>query len=292
MRAQPPQEFCLLTRVFLTGCSRSGTTVVQRCLSAHPDLISFPETDFFGRLVGGWNGALQARLGRVRPERRRRAFGRLAEVLQQPEIAPIGNTNLGFRRAVGSLIEILDGIASERGATGWVEKTPKHYRYVGLLERAAPDVRFIHVVRDGRDVVASLVDRARNHSRFRNRLDPLAAARLWNEAIRTASRYRASHRHLVLAYEDFVHDPATGLQRVCDFLGYDYDSAMLETGNTEEIINVGEPWKSGATQSVALQQSKFNELLSETQQRAVMRALDWRRYRHLFPDGVGHGRRR
>lgn len=280
------------TRVFLTGCSRSGTTVVQRCLSAHPGLISFPETDFFGKLIGGWNGRLQARFGRIRPDRRRSAFRHLGEVLQQPDLEHIGNANLGYRAAVDSLVESLDGMASERNATGWIEKTPKHFRYVGLLEQAIPDIQFIHVVRDGRDVVASLVDRAHSYPQFRSRLDPLAAARLWNEAIRTASRYNGRKRHLVLAYEDFAHDPESELRRVCDFLQYEYAPAMLKAGNAEEIVDANEPWKSGVNQPVMRQRSKFGELFTETEQRAVMKALDWRRYRRLFPDGVGSERYR
>lgn len=286
------QEPGLQTRVFLTGCSRSGTTVVQRCLSAHPDLTSFPETDFFGRLVGGWNGRMQARLDRLRPTRRRAAFKHLAEVLQQPELTQVGHSNIGFRAALDSLVGTLDRAARERGATGWIEKTPKHFRYIGLIEKTEMEIRFIHLIRDGRDVVASLVDRAQSHPQFRNRLDPLAAARLWNEAIRTASRYRESQGHLVLSYENFVHDPETELRRVCEFIQYDYDPAMLEARDTEEIVNVNEPWKSQATQPVTQPQSKFGELLNESEQHAVMKALDWNRYRSLFPDGVGPERNR
>lgn len=273
--------------MFLVGCSRSGTTVVQRCLGAHPRLTSFPETDFFGKLIGGWNGRLQARFGRVRPERRRAAFRRLAEVLQQPELEQLGRASLGFRAAVDSLVETLDAIASERGATGWIEKTPKHFRYVGLLQYTISDARFIHIVRDGRDVVASLVDRASRHPQFSNRLEPLAAARLWNEAIRTAARYHGKNGHLVLAYEDFVHDPEAELRRMCEFLQIAYEPAMLVAGDTAEIVKVDEAWKSGADRPVMQQRSKFDEVLNNSEQHAVIKALDWRRYRHLFPDNVG-----
>lgn len=286
------KEFRLQARIFLVGCSRSGTTVVQRCLGAHPRLTSFPETDFLGKLVGGWSGRLQARFDRVRTDRRQLAFRRLAETLQRPELERVGNEHLGFRAAIDSLVTTLDDIAIGRGAMGWVEKTPKHFRYVGLLMRTIPDTRFIHLVRDGRDVVASLVDRARQHPQFSNRLEPLDAVRLWNESIRMADRYSGRTNNLVLAYEDFVHDSEAELRRVCDFLDLAYDEAMIEARDGDAIVNADETWKSGADRPVTQQRSKFRELLNETEQRSVMKALDWRRYQRLFPDGVGAERAR
>lgn len=275
------------TRVFLVGCSRSGTTVVQRCLGAHPQLISFPETDFLGKLVGGWNGRLQARFDRVRPARRQAAFRRLAEVLQRPEIEREGDVRRGFRASVRTLVRILDQVADERGVDGWVEKTPKHFRYLGLLQDVVADTRFVHVVRDGRDVVASLVNRARTHARFGNRLEPLAAARLWNEAIRASVRYQDKPEHLVISYEDFVHDTETESRHLCDFLRLQYDPEMLQVSGIENIVERNETWKSGAARPVAPQRSRFTELLTESDQRRVLKALDWRLYRQLFPHGVG-----
>lgn len=276
----------MLARVFLVGCSRSGTTVVQRCLNAHPAITSFPETNFFGRLVGGWSGNLQARVGRVRPNRWYSAFDHLAEVLERPGLAARERNAGDFRQAVDGFIQALDTLAGEREARIWVEKTPKHFRYVDLLERSVPDVRFIHLVRDGRDVVASLVDRARRYPAFERRLDPRAAARLWNEAVHAALRNQERSGHVLLAYEEFVGAPERELNRICSFLDIEYDSVMLTPRGATDIVTEGEAWKSDVDKPITRSRSKFDEVLTERDQRIVMRALDWGAYHRLFPQGV------
>lgn len=280
------KEYPVLARVFLVGCSRSGTTVVQRCLNAHPAITSFPETNFFGRLVGGWSGNLQARVGRVRPNRWYSAFDHLAEVLERPGLAARERNAGDFGQAVDGFIQALDTIAGEREARVWVEKTPKHFRYVHLLERSVPDVRFIHLVRDGRDVVASLVDRARRYPAFERRLDPRAAARLWNEAVHAALRSQGRSGHALLAYEEFVRTPERELNRICSFLDIEYDPAMPSPQDTADIVTENEGWKSDVDRPIARSRSKFEEALTARDQRIVMRALDWRAYHQLFPNGI------
>ena len=67
-----------MIRLFVVGCSRSGTTIVQRLLAGHKDLISFPETAFFQRLAG------DSELRMFGPEQARKRTGIGARKTQCP----------------------------------------------------------------------------------------------------------------------------------------------------------------------------------------------------------------
>lgn len=85
-------------RLFLVGCPRTGTTLIQSLLAAHSQIASFPESHLL--LAGG---------------------------------------------------------GTRWGQTIWLEKTPLHLLYIKQFEQFIPGVKFIHLLRNGADVVASLV---------------------------------------------------------------------------------------------------------------------------------------
>lgn len=273
-------------RVFLVGASRSGTTLVQRCLAAHPRIRSVPETDFFGKAIGGWTGKLWARLGRVRVQRAERALAALARALDRPAVASpaIGMAGIPFVALVEAFVAELDAVADADYASVWVEKTPKHFRYAGLIERTVPGARFLHVVRDGREVVASIVDRARRYpEQFGRQQDPQYGVRLWNAAVTQAAQRQHHPHHRIVGYEDFVDNPEASLRGLCEFLELDYEHAMLKSHDASGIVTQVEGWKAGASLPIARQPSRFQEVLSEDDQVRVLRGLDWARYVRLFP---------
>lgn len=269
-------------RVFLVGCPRSGTTILQRCISSHSHITSFPETDFFAKLIGRRKGGVLALCNRVTSERRNRAWDKMERVFGKALIPCEAMSDSRLDRTVKTYTDILDSIAGTRGCDIWIEKTPRHFRYVDTIERTIPATVFVHIVRDGRAVVGSIVDRAiRYPEQFGRERDVVEAAGLWNEAIqRTAERIRKSD-DLVVHHEDFMKRPEEVLANVCARLGVDYESGMISGAGGESIIEAGESWKDSVHLGVMNVKDKFQDVLTEEEQSRVSRALDWSTYRYL-----------
>lgn len=230
-------------RAFVVGCPRSGTTLLQSMLGQHPAVLTLPETHYAqkvrGRLDGGPLRAL------VSPRAARRALRSVQEAVGVDPAVVRPPDSLRARAWERALVRTLDEAASQRGAAVWVEKSPVHLRWVEELAEVAEGCGFVHVLRDGRDVVASfyrlcLADPERwvpqllgrgtaglvEDDRGRRRVLDAAVDR-WNQDVARSARYVGHPRHHVVVYEELVDDPARVLGDLCAWLGLGYDDAML-----------------------------------------------------------------
>ena len=272
-----------LARIFLVGCSRSGTTVVQRTLTEHYRLYTLPETDFFGLLVGGGLGALACNLGISRSRRiHRRAFDRLTRLLQ-PDTAPeLESWSWRLRPLIDRFVETLDRKAHDAEESGWLEKTPKHFRHTSLIHRYIPGAQIIHVVRRGSDVTASIRDRAnRFPEQFGRQQNPEYAVKLWNRSVRTALKDAKRGRALVIMYEDFVADHERMVRMIGAQLHLKERQQKTETAT--RIIGETERWKSNSSEEIRLATSKFTEVFDPDTRTLILRKLDMRAYNALAP---------
>lgn len=270
---------------FLVGCPRSGTTLLQACVAAHPDVVSFPETHFFNkafprhplRRALGWP-ALQAW----------RYMAGWARLIGRPDLAALDDVRpwsadyaRGFRR-------ILDRLAEERQRACWLEKTPEHVYRIPQIARAVPGARFVHLVRNGEDVVASLHPLSnRNPAIWRGRMRHLRGRGLslsecvarWNASVEITARLRADPAHHVVRYEQLVEDPPRVLRELCAFLRLPFSEAMLQREEAaRQVVLPFEEWKQGAGRPIARPASRFAEVFTPEQQayvRARLRPLDF-----------------
>jgi hypothetical protein len=144
-----------------------------------------------------------------------------------------------FRRAVGQYIRGLQ----PSGPWGW--KFPETYLIAPVVYRAFPDARYLHLVRDGRDIAfkhhltddpgRKLGRALLSHVGALSDPHPVQAARSWAFQVQTFAAFR---RHvpalpvLDLTFEDLVQDPIASTRRVCDFLGMPFTEearAWIET---------------------------------------------------------------
>lgn len=116
----------------------------------------------------------------------------------------------------------------------WGDKNPHYADVVNrgclpTIRRLFPGAKFLHIIRDGRDVVASLV--RRRHDDGRPWADLMTACRVWSEHVAIGAdfgRGLPDGSYLELRYEDLVRDDRGHAIRILDFLGIERHSAVDE----------------------------------------------------------------
>jgi Sulfotransferase family len=212
--------------VFVVGCGRSGTTVLRTVLDSHPDLAVSHE----GRFVY----PLSRRRARYeRPE------GFDVDALAGDLLADRAvRTNLGMdgddlRVALGgapvadypdAVRRIFAYYAARAGKGRYGDKMPAYVLHMPVLAELFPEARFVHIIRDGRDVALSSM------AIEGNRLGALDLALNWKARVGTGradGRTLGPHRYHEVRYEHLVAEPGAEVATLCEFLDLDVDPAML-----------------------------------------------------------------
>jgi hypothetical protein len=131
-------------------------------------------------------------------------------------------------------------------------KTPAYVRSIPTFHALWPDAKFVHIIRDGRDVCLSVLNwnkAERTAGRYASwEEDPVSTTALWWERkVRKAREDGAAlgpgpyHETL---YEDLVEDPERECKRLCEFLGVPYDDAMIRFHEGRERVKPGRSAKS------------------------------------------------
>jgi hypothetical protein len=203
---------------FVVGCPRSGTTLVRTILDGHSRLSIPPESHFVLALS----------------RRGRRGTATLDDILAHPEFAAWGADEQTLRRSVeraapANYPELVSAVfewyAESQGKPRWGDKTPGYVSYLPQLLRMFPDAQFVHLLRDGREVVASLSEQAWGPKR------PVIGALWWRRKVsagRRAGHRLGADRYLELRLEDLIADPETKVNEVCAFLGEEFEPDMLD----------------------------------------------------------------
>jgi hypothetical protein len=222
--------------VFIVGCPRSGTTLLQRVVNAHPRLAIINQSKWIPGLlkkVTHWSSA-DLVTGDMIPRLLKNT--RLTQKLGigPEDLEPLLATGpLPYARFVSGVFDLY-GRAQAKSLVG--DKTPIYVRNIRLLHRLWPEARFVHLIRDGRDVCLSTTNWKKKQARLTQRfvtwrddaVSTSAMRWLWNVRLgREAGLPLGSRLYYELRYEALVHRPADECARLCAFLGVPYDDAML-----------------------------------------------------------------
>jgi hypothetical protein len=209
--------------VFVLGCPRSGTTLLRLMMHAHPRIALPPETRFLLTAYRSRND-----FGDLRDESRRRALaawivGKRETLFYDLGLDPadVVEEIAAGPPTLGSVIgTVFRAYARRFGKPRWGDKRPGYYEYIPELLRMFPEAQIVHLIRDGRDCVASL----KEMPWFTG--DIYAAITSWTDAVDCGRLPAGSY--FELHYERLVSEPGEQLAALCHFLGEDYDPAMTE----------------------------------------------------------------
>jgi hypothetical protein len=209
--------------IIVGGCPRSGTTLARVILDTHPNICCGPESRLFTHNLD---------------EKHRRALARRFDVPIERIEAQIDESP--------SLASFIDAFfadyCTDRGKRRWAEKTPRNVLHLGYIFKHFPRAKFVHVIRDGRDVAASM--RRFSRQRFEDgkvvvreegRRKPIKKyIRRWVRMTRKGLAVSGAVSTFGLRYEDLVQDPEPTLRKLFEFLGEAWEPAVLEHHKVED----------------------------------------------------------
>jgi len=223
--------------IFIVGSSRSGTTLLYSILLSSGEFPLFEAETHLLDLCPVIYGDI----------RRKRNYERfLADWLASKPFRRSGLDRHRFRAETGDawdhyvdfLKHFLDSVARSQAKTRWVEQTPGHVYFADIICERFPGVKFIHVIRDGRDVALS---RRRTGWSGTGSRDPrkqlISAAVSWEASVKQGKKIgeRLGSDYLEVRYEDIVLQLASVLEKLRSFAGIEIGEASLAASNVGSL---------------------------------------------------------
>jgi len=230
------------TPIFVVGFQRSGTTLLQSLLGAHPRIAAPPETHFIARVahLADYFGDLadDANLRRALSEALNPPVPLLAECGFDEDLL-FERARTGPRTYAALLDTLMSDFAERHGKARWCEKTPT--QPATWVFDLFPEAQVVHIVRDPRDVVASSLDVPWTGMATRR----IAAAwrRFTLDNVRVGLEVGPA-RFLQIRYEDLARDFESTLSLVCAFLDEGLTTEMLTEPERRlpTIASAAAPW--------------------------------------------------
>lgn len=224
---------------FIIGSGRSGNTLLRAILETHPEVHIPPETYVIGKVINDyirysrlpWSILLKVILAEFEYYPEFATFGiSLRELYNKLKETTQKERNLAY---ILHSLYIYHAQSVLKKAKRWGDKTPMNTFYLDKIYSVFPDSRFIHIIRDGRDVVLSYMKMGRYNT-------IQESADRWFRSVQKAIEFgrRYPKQYIEFRYEDLVRSPKNTIQYVCDFLGLEFIDIMLR--HHEMNLNLGD----------------------------------------------------
>lgn len=279
-------------RVFVVGCSRSGTSIVQKKVSEEFNLWTLPETAYFlkervsivNRLEAFFNFSSKRRgYNLISTGVLNKVYLFLKFFLSELYLQGV----FGFFSSVFSrrgdivfFLRSMDKNSIRSRSNGWVEKTPMHFYCIDEIVDRIPSAKIIFVLRDPVDTIASIIDRSIRYPDrgFEHQLCPSYGVKIWNDSVKACKKYIDRSNVLVITYGGFCENLSESVSDLSSFVGLNKSAIKKKY----QLASDDEVWKSGLSSDVKVSQSKREAVLSAEQITYINNNVDWLSYREIL----------
>ena len=244
--------------IFITGNSRSGTTIMGLFLGNHERIFTFHEIHFFEQLVDEKN--LQRKitlsdaiglLANLIPIQRNGYLSKTDKNSYQSEAKNLllnsRNINIHSLTNIKVYEEYLIYETGNQKKTIPCEQTPRNLFYTEAILKNYPLSKIVNMTRDSRSVLLSqknkwkrrflgaknipLKEALRSWANYH----PIITSKLWDSALKQSENYKGHKSYKNVYFEKQINDPESTVKSICDFLEIDFRTKMLE------VPHIGSP---------------------------------------------------
>lgn len=262
---------------FFISSGRCGNTLLRTVLCGHSKISIPPESFVLPKMVRKyqtlnfleWDDLIKIVVGEIEELDRFYTWEiNLSGVYQQ--LLDLDENE----RSLAKIIDIIYCHHAEQKFPGfkiWGDKTPSNTLNLGWIDRIFRNAKYIHIIRDGRDVVSSYLKMGRYTS-------VEEACWRWNKTIDLATAFGKSKSQsgfMEIRYEKFVTDTENEIRRVCEFLCLEFEKNMLNTLKVvKQLGDTHLPHFSNVQKEINRESiGKWRENLSEPQKEIVEKLL-------------------
>lgn len=224
--------------LFIVGNPRSGTTLLRLMLTSHSRLVIAPESGFITwwfNKYGNWTiDSNSSRIDQYLEDlqsSRRFEFWNLKSVELKKYILSVRPQN--YSELIQAVYRRYNQTI-DKGDAIWGDKNNHYLNHIDRLNSLFPNAKFLHIVRDGRDVATSyqkleaIKDKVRLAPNLPSQIEDIAHN--WNNnvtKINNSFRTLGNDKRYTIKYEELVCDPETTLKCICEYLHLEFEINML-----------------------------------------------------------------
>lgn len=211
--------------VFVVSTPRAGSTLLGAMLGSHSQMLCPPEPWLMLPLAAMRSASIPTTA----------VFGHALACEAIGQLADEALLDRGYR----AMIQTIYGeLLARSGKRIFVDKTPRYYQILPQLKAIFPDTRIIWINRNPLDVLTSLRDT------WNISMEELLGIKVGPYTFDCTLSLRMlanffdveDANRIIVRYEELVHQPQEALQRLCAFVGVDFELAMLDYGSNDRLV--------------------------------------------------------
>lgn len=212
--------------IFIVGSPRSGTSLLSKIISGHPKIGIPFESHVYPRLYP-WRkcyGDISINKNKKRVAEDIVSLEPVKKWKKLPSVERVIE-NIGGSSFHTAFEGFMEAWLREIGKKRWGEKTPHNVFFWREISEGFPKSKFIHIVRDGRDVAMSWKKVRFGPEHF------YSISNLWKNYVKKAEEIKRKtdkNRFYEVKYEEILKRPKKNIKKICNFLGESFDSKMMK----------------------------------------------------------------